>query len=68
LYALQVLNLAEGKNLKVEDHPMLWEFKEVPRLPPKRDLDFSLDLVPGAVITSKIPYRMRTPELVEMKV
>jgi hypothetical protein len=73
LYAIQVLNSTEGKELKVEDHPVLWEFKdvfpeEVPGLPPKRDLDFSIDLVPGAVPTSKVPYRMSTPELVELKV
>jgi hypothetical protein len=42
--------------------------EEVPGLPPKRDLDFSIDLVPGAVPTSKVPYRMSTPELVELKV
>jgi hypothetical protein len=67
------LTSAEGKELKVEDHPVLWEFKdvfpeEVPGLPPKRDLDFSIDLMPGVVPTSKVPYRMSTPELVELKV
>jgi hypothetical protein len=45
LYAIQVLNATESKELKIEDHPVLWEFKdvfpeEVPGLPPKRDLDF----------------------------
>jgi hypothetical protein len=73
LYAIQVLNATKNKELKIEDHPVLWEFKdvfpeEVPRLPPKRDLDFSIDLVPGVVPTSKVPYKMSTPELVELKV
>jgi len=59
--------------LKVEDHPVLWEFKDVfpeefTTLPPKRGLDFSIDLVPGVVSTSKVPYKMSTPELVELKV
>jgi hypothetical protein len=36
----------------------------VPGLPPKRDLDFSVDHFP----TSKVPYRMSTLELVELKV
>jgi hypothetical protein len=72
LYAIQVLNSTEGKEMKVEDHPVLWEFRdvfpeEVPGLPLKRDLDFSIDLVPGAVPTSRVPYRMSTPELVELK-
>jgi hypothetical protein len=52
--------------LKVEDHPVLWKFKnvflkEVPGLPPKRDLDFSIYLVLGVVPTSKVPYKMSTP-------
>jgi hypothetical protein len=62
LYAIQVLNSVEKKEMKVEDHPVLWEFRdvfpeEVPGLPPKRDLDFSIDLVPGVVPASKVPYR-----------
>jgi hypothetical protein len=40
----------------------------VPRLPPKRDLDFSIDVVAREVPTSKVPYRMSTPKLVELKV
>jgi hypothetical protein len=63
-----VLNSTKGKELKAEYHPVLWEFKdvfpeEVPGLPPKRDIDFSIDLVPGAVPTSKVPYRMSTPRI-----
>jgi hypothetical protein len=33
----------------------------------KKDLDFSIDLVPGVVPVSKVPYRMSTLELVELK-
>jgi hypothetical protein len=52
---------------------VLWEFKdvfpkEVHGLPPKTDLDFSIDLVLRVVPTSKVPYRMSTLELVELKV
>ena len=50
---------------------MLKEFKdvfqEVPRLPPKRDIDFSINLMPGAAPVSKNPYRMSTPELKELQ-
>jgi hypothetical protein len=35
--------------------------KEVPGLPLKRDLDFSIELVPRAVPTLKVPYKMSTP-------
>jgi hypothetical protein len=52
---------------------VLWEFKdvfpeEVPGTPPKRDINFSIDLVPGVVPTSKVPYGMSTPKLVYLKV
>jgi hypothetical protein len=28
-YAIQILNAIESKELKGEDHPVLWEFKDV---------------------------------------
>jgi hypothetical protein len=37
-------------------------------LPSKRDHYFSIDMVPRAVQTSKVPYRMSTPKLIELKV
>jgi hypothetical protein len=43
-------------------------FKEVPGLPPRRDIDFSIDLMPGAAPVSKTPYRMSTPELKELQI
>jgi hypothetical protein len=42
-------------------------FKEIPRLPPKRDIDFSINLMFGATPVSKTPYKMSTPELNELK-
>ena len=51
---------------------MLQEFKdvfpdEIARLPPKRDIDFTIDLMPRAAPVSKTPYKMSTPELLELK-
>ena len=51
---------------------MLQEFKdvfpnEIPGLPPKREIDFTIELVPGATPVSKTPYRMSTPEILELK-
>jgi hypothetical protein len=43
-------------------------FKEVSGLPPKRDIDFSINLMPGAAPVSKTPYRMITPELKELQI
>ena len=52
--------------------PVIREFKEVfpkeiPHLPPKREIDFSIDLVLGATPISRAPYRMSPPELMELK-
>ena len=55
-----------------EDFPILEKFKdvfpeEIPGLPPKRDLEFSIELTPGSVLDSKAPYHMCVLELVEHK-
>ena len=42
-------------------------FKEVPGLPPNIDIDFSINLMPGAAPVSKTPYIMSTPELKELQ-
>ena len=51
---------------------MLQEFRdvflnEIPGLPPKRDIDFTIELVPGTTPMSKAPYRMSTPKMLELK-
>ena len=40
---------------------------EIPELPPSRDVDFSIDLIPGAGLVSMAPYRMAPAELAELK-
>lgn len=40
---------------------------ETSELPPHREVNFSIELVLGVAPTSKTPYRMSTPELVELK-
>ena len=56
----------------MEDYQVLQEFRdvfpeEILGLPPKRDIDFTIELVPGAAPVSKAPYRMSTPEMLELK-
>ena len=57
---------------EVDDFSVLQEFVdvfgEVPSFPLKREVDFSIDLVPGSVPISKTPYRMGTPELKELQI
>ena len=72
LYAIQVFNFFEDNKTILEDHPILREYKyvfpeEVSGLPPRRDIDFSIELVPRTVPMSRTPYRMSTPKLVELK-
>jgi hypothetical protein len=56
----------------LEEHLVLRDFEdvfgEILALPPKRDIDFSIDLVLGASLVSKTPYKMGTPELKEFQI
>ena len=55
------MNDNENDNiLKIEDIPVLKEFEdifpeEVPGLPPKRDIDFTIDMIPEVVPALKAP-------------
>ncbi|XP_060961016.1 uncharacterized protein LOC133031515 [Cannabis sativa] len=42
--------------------------EELPGLPPQREIDFIIDLIPGAEPVSKAPYRMAPAELKELKI
>ena len=41
--------------------------EEIPGLPPRRELDFTIELVPGVVPRSKAPYHMNILKLNELK-
>jgi hypothetical protein len=42
-------------------------FQEIPGFPLKREIYFSIDLVPGVIPISKTPYKMSTSELKELQ-
>ena len=72
MYASHVLEAKENETIWLEDYPVLQEFRdvfpeEIPRLPPKKDIDFKIELVLGASPVSKTPYKMSTPEMLELK-
>ena len=50
---------------------VVWDFpdifEEIPGPPPKREVEFRIDLVPGAAPVAKSPYRLAQKELEEMK-
>jgi predicted aspartyl protease len=71
VFATHMEEETKDKVESIEDHPVLRDFedvfREVPRFPPKRDIDFSIDLVLGDSPVSKTPYKMGTPELKELQ-
>ena len=74
-YAVTITDEAsktEIDKLKIENILVLKEFtnvfpEEIPGLPPRRELDFTIELVPGVVPSSKALYRMNILELNELK-
>jgi hypothetical protein len=50
----------------VQDYPDVFP-EELPGMPPNRDIEFLIELLPGTPPTSKSPYRMPVNELVELK-
>jgi hypothetical protein len=56
-----------GSNIRVvRDFPDVFP-KELPRMPPGREVEFVIDLLPGTVPISKRPYMMSVEELKELK-
>jgi hypothetical protein len=71
LYAAHVEETDNTKGPSLEDFSVLQKFEDVFQeilgFPPKREIDFSIDLVPRVALVSKTPYRMSTPELKELQ-
>ncbi|GKE83852.1 hypothetical protein Tco_1557594, partial [Tanacetum coccineum] len=52
----------------LENHLVVRNFlNELPGLPPEREVEFTIELIPGAQPISKAPYRMAQVELKELK-
>ncbi|KAM0052559.1 putative transcription factor interactor and regulator CCHC(Zn) family [Helianthus debilis subsp. tardiflorus] len=56
----------------IDSHPVVREYPdmfpdELPGLPPDREVEFTIDMTPGAEPISKTPYRMAPLELKELK-
>jgi hypothetical protein len=66
---IMVFNM-ESKSIEdvlvVREYPDLFP-EELPGMPPDRDIEFVIDLIPGTSPIAKRPYRMATPELAELK-
>nr|GEX31353.1 hypothetical protein [Tanacetum cinerariifolium] len=60
---------SEGKQL--EDVPVVRDFPKVfpedlPRLPPARPVEFHIDLIPGAALVARAPYRLAPSKMKEL--
>jgi hypothetical protein len=64
------VNMVQGKTLEeirvVNEYPDVFP-DELPGMPPGRDIEFKIDLVPGTAPISKRPYRMDVKDLAELK-
>ncbi|KAD3067059.1 hypothetical protein E3N88_34939 [Mikania micrantha] len=61
----------KGKEKQLHDIPVVKEFPEVfpedlPGVPPPRQVEFRIDLVPGAAPVAKSPYRLAPAEMQEL--
>ncbi|KAK1678410.1 hypothetical protein QYE76_039258 [Lolium multiflorum] len=66
------LQLNSMKEVRLEDIPVVNEFqdvfpKELPGMPPDREIEFTIDLIPGTASIAKAPYKMGPKELKELK-
>ena len=62
----------EVEPLELQQIPVVREFldlfpTELPGLPPEREVEFSIELLPGTSPISRAPYRMAPTELRELK-
>nr|GFD57828.1 putative reverse transcriptase domain-containing protein [Tanacetum cinerariifolium] len=52
----------------IHDQPIVFEFPdELPGIPPVREVEFNIEIIPGAEPISEAPYRMAPIELKELK-
>jgi hypothetical protein len=67
---VSLLNKVQGTSLNeigiVQEYPDVFP-EELPGMPPDRDIEFMIELLPGTPPISKRPYRMHVNELVELK-
>ena len=58
--------------MNLENIPVIREFpdvfpEELPRIPPEREVDLSIEVVHGTTPISRVPYRMAPTKLKELK-
>jgi hypothetical protein len=62
----QLSDVANQENQVVDEFPDVFP-DELPGMPPDRDIEFIIELLPGTAPIAKRPYRMGVDELEELK-
>nr|GFB56556.1 putative reverse transcriptase domain-containing protein [Tanacetum cinerariifolium] len=70
LFIAQVVEKKPAKR-RLEDVPVICKFpyvfpEDLPRLPPPRQVEFEIELVPGAAPVARVPYRLAPSEMKEL--
>ena len=70
-YLVYVVETQVGEQASVLDVPFVREFADVfPEkllgVPPKRQVEFTIDLVPCVALITKVPYRLTLPKIQEL--
>ena len=70
-YIAYVLDAREKGKVAVDDVPVVRDYPDVfpedlPGIPPERQVEFRIDLIPGAAPIAKAPYRLAPPEMQEL--
>nr|GFA65559.1 putative reverse transcriptase domain-containing protein [Tanacetum cinerariifolium] len=63
--------IGRESRLTVKDVPIVQDFPEVfpedlPSLPPARPVELQIDLIPGAALVARVPYRLAPSEMKEL--
>ncbi|XP_073039337.1 uncharacterized protein [Primulina eburnea] len=71
-FLASVVDLRKESNLQLQDIDVVQDYPDVfaddvPGLPPDREVEFVIDLIPGTTLISKAPYRMAPTEMKELK-
>ena len=68
---LAIVTNTQTEEMRIEDIPIVRDFQDVfpedlPGLPPHRQVEFQIDLAPGAAPIARAPYRLAPGELQEL--
>ena len=71
-YLASIMDTTKKVVTKLADVRVVYKFpdvfpEELPGLPPDREIEFEIELLPGTVPISKAPYRTALVELKELK-